>query len=413
MIKQTIAWPAVERMVLGAPAADAVSGEAERLNARRVFLLVSRQLDTTTDEIERVRRALGARYAASYHGIRPHVPKSDVVEAAKRALESEADLVVTIGGGSVTDAGKILLLCLEHRVTSVEQLDAFRTEYRTDGSTVPSSYRAPSLRIVCVPTTLSGGELNSLAGATDEVLRRKQGFQHRALVPSSIVLDPSLSLRTPDWLWVSTGIRAVDHCVETLASEHSNAFCDGVADAGLRLLAEHLPRVRADPNDLDARLNCQIGSLLSMLPLVAGVPMGASHAIGHLLGAVCSVPHGYTSCVMAPYVQAWNAEVGAPRQRRISACLGDPSTPTAALLHALIAGLDMPRTLGAVGVREEHLKDIAAGTLGDIWGQTNSRPLRSSADVMTLLERAMVGQVFPSTTHSATQANNHFEGASR
>jgi maleylacetate reductase len=405
MTKQTIAWPAVERTVLGIPAADAVLAEAERLDAGRVFLLVSRQLDTTTDEIERVRRALGARYAASHHGIRPHVPKSDVIEAAKRALEADADLVVTIGGGSVTDAGKILLLCLEHRVSSIEQLDAFRAEYRTDGSVLPASYRAPSRRLVCVPTTLSGGELNSLAGATDEVLRRKQGFQHRALVPSSIVLDPGLSLHTPDWLWISTGIRAVDHCVETLASEHSNAFCDGMADAALRLLAENLPRVGTDRGDLDARLNCQIGALLSMLPLVAGVPMGASHAIGHLLGAVCAVPHGYTSCVMAPYVQAWNAELGAPRQRRISACLGDPSAPTAALLHALIAALDMPLTLGAVGVREEHLKDIAEGTLRDIWGQTNSRPIRSAADVMTLLERAMVGQAFPSTTHSAAPAS--------
>jgi maleylacetate reductase len=401
MTKHTIAWPGFERMVLGAPAADAVSAEAGRLNAKRTFLLVSRQLDTTTDEIERVRRGLGDRYAASYCGIRPHVPKSDVVEAARRALDAGADLVVTIGGGSVTDAGKILLLCLEHRVTSVEQLDAFRAEYRADGSILPSSYRAPGIRIVCVPTTLSGGELNPLAGATDEVLRRKHGFQHRALVPSSIVLDPSLSLHTPDWLWISTGVRAVDHCVETLASDHSNAFCDSLADGGLRLLAENLPRVRRDRNDLDARLNCQIGAALSMLPLVAGVPMGASHAIGHLLGAVCSVPHGYTSCVMAPYVQAWNAEVGAPRQQRISAGLGNPGRPPAALLDALIAGLGMPRTLAAVGVREEHLKDVAEGTLCDIWGQTNSRPLRSAADVMTLLERALHGQVSPSTAQPA------------
>jgi len=401
MIKQTITWPGIERMVLGEPACDAVSAEAERLNAKRVFLLVSRQLDTTTDEIERVRRALGDRYAASFHGIRPHGPKSDVVEAAKRALEADTDLIVTVGGGSVTDAGKILLLCLEHRVTSIERLDEFRAQYRADGSILPSNYRAPATRAVCVPTTLSGGELNSLAGATDEVLRRKQAFHHRALVPSSIVLDPRLSLQTPDWLWISTGVRAVDHCVETLASEQSNAFCDGMADAGLRLLAENLPRVSADRNDLDARLNGQIGAMLAMVPLVAGVPMGASHAIGHLLGAVCSVPHGYTSCVMAPYVQAWNAEVGAPRQRRISACLGNPAAPAAELLDALITGLGMPRTLDAVGVREEHLKDIAEGTLGDIWGQTNSRPIRSAADVMTLLERAMAGRPFSSTMHPA------------
>jgi hypothetical protein len=88
MTKHTISWPGFERMVLGAPAADAVSAEAGRLNAERVFLLVSRQLDTTTNEIERVRGALGDRYAASHCGIRPHVPKSDVVEAARRTLDA-------------------------------------------------------------------------------------------------------------------------------------------------------------------------------------------------------------------------------------------------------------------------------------------------------------------------------------
>jgi maleylacetate reductase len=401
MNHHTIAWPGIERIVLGVAAADAVAAEAERLDARRVFLLVSSQLDTTTGEIERVRRALAGRYAASFHGVRPHVPKSDVIAAARRALDTDTDLIVTIGGGSVTDAGKILLLCLEHRVTSVEELDAFRAQYRADGTVLPPTYRAPQRRTVSVPTTLSGGELNSLAGATDEALRRKHGFQQRALVPSCIILDSQLSLHTPDWLWISTGVRAVDHCVETLASERSNAFSDGMADAGLRLLAENLPKVNADRGDLEARLNCQIGALLSMIPLVSGVPMGASHAIGHLLGAVCSVPHGYTSCVMAPYVQAWNAEVGAPRQRRVSACLGDANGATAELLDRLIRGLGMPRTLGAVGVRKEHLNDIAEGTLGDIWGQTNSRPIHSSADVMTLLERAMAGEVSPSTGHPA------------
>lgn len=392
MKSQTVNWPGIERFALGAETAQAIAEEAQRLDAKRVFLLVSHQLDTTTDEIAKVRSALGSRYAASHSGIRPHVPKSDVIQAANRALQAEADLVVTIGGGSVTDAGKILLLCLDHRVTTVAGLDAFKAEYRADGSVLPANYAAPTTPMACVPTTLSGGELNSLAGATDEVLRRKHGFQHRALVPTCIVLDPRLALRTPDWLWISTGVRAVDHCVETLASYHSNAFCDGMADAGLHLLADNLPRVHAARDDLDARLNCQIGAMLAMIPLVSGIPMGASHAIGHLLGAVCSVPHGYTSCVMAPYVQAWNAETGAPRQKRISACLGNADAATADLLDRLITDLGMPRTLAAVGVKQEHLQDIAEGTLGDIWGQTNSRPIRSAADVMILLQRAMLGE---------------------
>jgi maleylacetate reductase len=391
MAKTEIAWPALERITFGVAAADAVAAVAERQDARRVFLLVSRHLDEHTDEIERIRRALGARYAGSHSGIRPHVPKSDVLVAAARARDCKADLVVTVGGGSVTDTGKVLLLCLEHGIDSIAALDTFKASFRADGSTLPATYRGPAVPLVCVPTTLSGGEFNSLAGVTDEATSRKHGFEHRRLTPIAIVLDPAITRHTPQWLWTSTGVRAVDHAVETLASNLSNDFLDGFADSALRLLAEGLPRAHADPADFEARLKCQVGAAQSMIPMVCGVPMGASHAIGHLLGAVADVPHGYTSCVMAPYVQAWNAEVPNPRLARISACLGAPSRPAGDLLDALIRGLGMPRTLGEVGVRPEQYRSIAEGTMNDIWGRTNARPIHGPDDVLVLLERAARG----------------------
>jgi alcohol dehydrogenase class IV len=260
--------------------------------------------------------------------------------------------------------------------------------FGADGVTLPAEYAAPDIRAISVPTTLSGAELNALSGALDEKLKRKQGFEHRGLVPATIVLDPALTRHTPDWLWNSTGIRAVDHAVETLASTRSNAFFDGIADSALRLLASGLVAARENPEDLAARLDCQIGAAQAAMPLVGGVPMGASHAIGHLLGAVAGVPHGYTSCVMSPFVQAWNAEVDASRQGRISACLGRADAPAADLLDELIRALGMPRTLPDVGVTREQFPAIASGTLQDIWGRTNPRPIATADDVTTLLERA-------------------------
>jgi alcohol dehydrogenase class IV len=146
------------------------------------------------------------------------------------------------------------------------------------------------VRVICIPTTLSGGEFNALSGVTDEKTLHKQGYQHRLMAPVAVILDPAITVHTPHWLWLSTGVRSVDHAVETLASTRSNPFCDGVADSALRLLAEGLPRAKADPGDLDGRLKCQIGAWQSMIPIVGGVPMGASHAIGHVLGGACDVP---------------------------------------------------------------------------------------------------------------------------
>ena len=257
------------------------------------------------------------------------------------------------------------------------------------GALIAPIYDGPDVRVVCVPTTLSGGEFNPLSGATDESIKQKQGYSQRLMVPVCVVLDPAITVHTPEWLWLSTGVRAVDHATETLASLQSNDFCDGVADSALRLLAEGLPRVKANPGDLDARLKCQVGAWQSMMPIIAGVPMGASHAIGHVLGGTCDVPHGHTSCVMSPFVQAWNSEFIGERQRRISACLGDANTPTSTLLDRLIRSLGMPRTLKEVGVNEDQLPLIARYTLEDIWGRTNPRQIRNEDDVMEILRTAL------------------------
>ena len=137
------------------------------------------------------------------------------------------------------------------------------------------------------------------------------------------------------------------HALEALGSTHSNHFCDGIAGSALRLLGSALPEVKADGTDLDARLRCQVGAWQSMIPVIGGVPMGASHAIGHVLGGTADVPHGYCSCVMAPSVLAFNQSVNGEKQKQISACLGQPDRAASEIVDEFIAGLGMPRSLTA------------------------------------------------------------------
>ena len=126
------------------------------------------------------------------------------------------------------------------------------------------------------------------------------------------MLDPRASVHTPEWLFLSTGIRAVDHAVEDICSVNGQPISEGASYHALRLLGKGLPAVKADPADLDARLDCQIGAWMSMVGSQTGVSKGASHGIGHVLGGTAGVPHGYTSCVMLPHVLRFNA----PGQRR-------------------------------------------------------------------------------------------------
>lgn len=378
-----------QRVYTGRHAADALLQEVLLLGANRVFLLVSSTLNANTDEISHITDALGDRVAAVYDGILPHVPRTCVLKAAAVARQVNADLIVTVGGGSVTDAGKLIPLAMKYNWLEHDDLEPYRVYVDDAGETITPEFDPPDIRVICCPTTLSGGEFYFLAGATDEKVGYKQGYAHVQMAPISIVLDPWLTLHTPQWLWTSTGVRSVDHALETLGSFQSNGFSDAMADGALRHLYEALPAVHANPSDIDARLRCQIGVWLSMLPIVAGVPMGASHAIGHILGGTCNVPHGYCSCVMAPAVLDFNWDVNKARQQRISECFGRPGERAGDLVAEFILGLDMPRTLAEVEVGTDQFDHVAETTMMDFWVRTNPRTISGPADVLKILNMAV------------------------
>ncbi|MXP10597.1 iron-containing alcohol dehydrogenase [Pseudoblastomonas halimionae] len=377
-----------ERVTMGMPAGEALLDQAEAMGCTKVFLLVSTTLREETDEIAKIECALGSRHAATHSGIAPHAPRTDVLAAADAAREAGADLIVSVGGGSATDAAKIVSLLLKHDVRTIEDFEPLRTYVTDDGEVINPIKVGPDIPVICVPTTLSGGEFNALSGATDEATEHKQGYEHRNMAPVMVVLDPAITVHTPEWLWLSTGVRSVDHAVETLSSDKSNDFADGLAESALKLLVEGLPRAKADPTDLEARLKCQIGAWQSMISIIGGVPMGASHAIGHILGGTCNVPHGYCSCVMAPYVLQWNAEHDDSRQQRTLAVLGNSHPTAAEALDAFIRNLGMPRTLKEVGVGEDRFQQVSEYTLLDIWGRTNPRPVKTADDVLQILRLA-------------------------
>lgn len=384
-----IVFTGMERVTFGRAAAEAVAETAERRGARRVFLLVSRTLNTTTDEIAKVRDALGDRYAGTHDDMPSHSPREAVVACANAAREAGCDLLVSIGGGSTTDGGKAVTICLEHGIDTVEGMEPYRTVVdETTGKRRLPEYAAPTVRQICVPTTLSAGEFNARAGVTNTALKLKQSFMHPGIIPIQVVFDPAVTVHTPDWLWLSSGVRAVDHAVETYLSINANDYWDGAALHALRLLGEGLPRVKADPSDLEARQKCLIGAWLSMTGIVTGCKLGASHAIGHVLGGSANVPHGYTSCVMLPYVLAHNAAVNAERQADIAAALGCPGASAAEVLDRFIADLGMPRHLKDVDIAEGQLPQLAENAMLDDWTWSNPRPLRTPDDVMEILRAA-------------------------
>jgi maleylacetate reductase len=377
--------PTQQTVAFGVPIADALPEAAQRLAARRVAVVTTNSLAGSGGLAEVVRNILGPKFHSVVAGIHSHTPRADVVRVIK-ALAG-ADGVMTIGGGSVCDCAKAARFCLANGITDAVGMDRLRP-YNKAKVSEPDGTISPSLPFIAVATTLSAAEFTSAAGVTDERGPRKQVFVYPGLAPDIVILDPQVTRQTPPKLWFSTGIRALDHALETWCSTNPTPLSDAYSSYAARLLITSLQKVFDSPNDLQARLDCMKGAWLSILGPASGVKAGASHGMGHALGGTAGMPHGETSCVMLPHVLRYNASVNGDRQAVIAASVGNPTTPLADIVAGLISHLGLPTRIRDAGVSERAIAAVAEAALRDPLLASNPRPIKSLTDVRLLLEQA-------------------------
>ena len=378
---------AQDRVIWGKPAAEAVVEEANRRAAKRLFIVTGRTLNRQTDVVTKIRDALGSRCVGTFDECREHTPRESVMAAADAARAARPDLIVSIGGGTVIDTVKVMLIALAHELTRPEQLGDFHLSVNPDGSRRTPVIKPLPFRQIAVSTTLSAAEFSNIGGCVDTVRKVKDGFMGREIGPATVILDAAATLPTPEWLWHSTGIRAVDHAVEGLCSIAPSPLIEAAALQALALLASAMPRVKANPNDLDARLQCLQGAWLAGMGILR-VPYGASHGLGHSLGAVTGMSHGHTSCVMLPHVMRYNLDATRAQQARVAQVMGRADGDAAAAVAQLIDALGLPSRLSALNVNREQFAQIAEGAKDNLWVRTNPRPITSAAQLVELLEAA-------------------------
>ena len=378
---------AQDRVIWGKPAAEAVVEEANRRAAKRLFIVTGRTLNRQTDVVTKIRDALGSRCVGTFDECREHTPRESVMAAADAARAAQPDLILSIGGGTVIDTVKVMLIALAHELTRPEQLGDFHLSVNPDGSRRTPVIKPLPFRQIAVSTTLSAAEFSNFGGCVDTVRKVKDGFMGREIGPATVILDAAATLPTPEWLWHSTGIRAVDHAVEGLCSIAPSPLIEAAALQALALLASAMPRVKANPNDLDARLQCLQGAWLAGMGILR-VPYGASHGLGHSLGAVTGMSHGHTSCVMLPHVMRYNLDATRAQQARVAQVMGRADGDAAAAVAQLIDALGLPSRLSALNVNREQFAQIAEGAKDNLWVRTNPRPITSAAQLVELLEAA-------------------------
>ncbi|KAJ4258118.1 hypothetical protein NW762_008259 [Fusarium torreyae] len=385
----------------GRPFPEACRDQVQNLfKTSRVYIIASRSLSKDTSYLDDLKSALGDRVAGVHIGISPHTPIPEIVDILSQVKPLNIDCIVTLGAGSITDGAKLVRFALANDAWTEEDIDALWGG-KSHNPNKRAMLQKPSIPLICIPTSLSGGEYQAIAGATESKSKAKHTFEP-IVDPDLVIQDPQLTTTTPQKVWLSTGIRAVDHCVETLCSLQSNNDGDEWAARGLEKLISGLLRCKHDPEDLDARHLCQTGVVEAMRAVSSGVPMGASHAIGHQLGPL-GVGHGETSCILLPAVCKFNLKKGVNNDRQKRAVelflkqdtvkslldakkMSDKDVDLGDILDLIIRELGMPRTLKDVGVTSEHLPGLAANSLNDIWIKTNPYKITKEEEVLEILK---------------------------
>ena len=278
------------------------------LKAERIAVVTTRSL---RDKVER----LPVR-ASCVVTVGQHAPLAQI-DAGVETVRG-ADAIVSFGGGSVIDAAKII------------------------------SVKLGALPHTAVPTTLSVAELAAGAGFTNEA-GDKAGMRDPRLMVETVIYDAELTLWTPLDLWLSTGIRALDHAVEGYLAEGEHPLNDVMALEAIRRLFDSLPRAKAAPEDMNVRTENQLAAWFSFT-LPGASAAGLSHVMGKQIGARHGIPHGVTSCLLLPHVMRYLG----PRMPARMAALPSPDS-----VYELIGSLALPQHIAAYGIGEPELRRAA------------------------------------------------------
>ncbi|MCU1376306.1 MAG: iron-containing alcohol dehydrogenase, partial [Actinomycetia bacterium] len=286
-------WHQWQQVVHGHDALGQLAGELERLGAARVLIVTTPSV-ASSPVLALVEAALGPATVGVYASCRRGAPRPSVLAAAEAAASASADVLVSVGGGSVVDTAKGAALCGAAGITTAEGFDGYRVGAQAAGFDSPQLADRP-LPVVALPTTLSGAEYTGMIGITDLVTDYRDPYRFDVLAPVTVVLDPRLTTATPDRLWAGTGIKSLSDAFEQYVAGAAGPALEPQLLRAVAWLARWLPP--SLDGDLDARLRCQVASWLTMFGTFnAASRVGIGAALRHQLGMVHGIPHGEASC---------------------------------------------------------------------------------------------------------------------
>ena len=358
-----------------------ISHEVQQLGCERAFILTDPGVKAA-GLAEKVRLALGDYCVGMFDDILQDTGLDTVDAAANAARAAGADLLVSVGGGSVIDTGKWAAVVMKEGGKAVDHYAFFRLTQ-------------PTVPHFVVPTTAgTGSEATNAAVVRHHELERKVYIADNMLYPRLAVLDPQFVVSLPPGLTAATAMDAMTHACEGMMSIRANLISDGHSLQAIRLIKRYLARAVAEGSDLEARSGLQSAATMAGMSFtIAGVAL--AHAMAHTVGALHGVPHGAACGIMLPKVMRFNAEYATEALVQIAEALGvdvDGMAPLIAaragadVMEGLMEETGAPLRLRDMGVPEEALPLLAFHAMVDPAVIFNPRPVVDPNEIVKLFE---------------------------
>ncbi len=338
------------RVLFGIGRIQSTKQEATRLGKRALILATPSQAELA----QRIADQLGDLCVGVHAKAVQHVPYQTIAETMAIVNAKNADLLIALGGGSTIGLAKGISL-------------------------------ESGLPILAIPTTYAGSEMTQIWGISCD--GHKTTGRDPNVKPKTVIYDPELIVSLPIVMSITSGINAMAHAVEALYAENANPISSLMAEEGIRGLAQGLPKVAQNQNDLDARASTMYGAWLSATVLDQ-VGMALHHKLCHTLGGSFAMPHAETHTVILPYVTQFNSQAVPQAMAAIARALGCDVDDVAGSIQDISRNNGGPVSLQELGFKAADLDDAAQIAMQKQY--FNPRPF-TQVDIRALLGRAFEG----------------------
>ncbi len=312
-------------------------------------------------------------------------------EAARIGSGNRADIVIGLGGGSAMDTAKAASALITNGGKAEDYVGL-------------NLLKKPGLKTIMIPTTAgTGAEVTFTAVFTNRQTKAKGGINSDFLFPDVAVLDPELTLTCPPMVTAYTGMDALTHAIEALSGKASTPFTTSLGLEAVRLISGNLRRAVYNGEDIQARENMLIGSLLGGMAL-ADAGVGAAHALAYPLGGNYRIPHGLANAVMIPYVMEYNLPAAIEPYSLIARAMDpcyeisrprDLAEAAVGLVMELCEDIGLPITMKGLEIPEADLPGLAPIAMKVARPLENNPRFVSEKDAIRIYKSAYEGGLGP------------------